>query len=374
MRKTLALIGWIDAEPDYWKAQQDKIIVINKNGSNRTFENKQEDDLKYIRHRKDGRYEYRRTFSGRQYQFINRDFKEVKKFASSINKKIKLLLAGQEEEENVTFYAYAENYYHLYKENGISEKTKSEYDTALNYFKENFNKPFKQITAETFQRHINNLFAEKPTTALKIYNKICAICKKAYLTGVIKRNIGEILDKPKVEYNIRRALTYAEQELFLDKIKKEPEDFQLFCMFCLITSARREEAVKYKPQDFNSQNRTLFINGTKTLNAPRIIQVSKSFANLLEKVGNGFKHTGDYYSRKAKDIFTSMGSDDLTFNCLRHTCATNMVYLQISSDFRKHIMGHSTIVITDRVYTHIEVGIKKKDILRLYGNLYFTDF
>lgn len=372
-KRALIIYGYLSAEDDYYQSKRNKIIVLD-NGSNRTFENNQEDDLKYIRKRKDGRYEFRRTIGGRPFQFINRDLKEVRKYAASINRKVKLLLAGQEEEDNITFYDYAEKFYHLFKEKGASDKTKEEYATALKYFKEHFNKPFKNIGADTFQKFINKLFDEKPTTALKIYNKICAICRKAFLTGIIKRNIAEILDKPKVEYNVRRALTFAEQETFLKEIKKQPQDFQLFCIFCLITSARREEAIRYKPQDFNKKHMTLFINGTKTLNAPRTIQITKAFANLLEKIGTGFQHTGDYYSKKAKDIFKNMGSSDLTFNCLRHTCATNMVYLQISSDFRKHIMGHSTIVVTDRVYTHMEVGIKKKDILRLYGNLYFTDF
>ncbi len=82
----------------------------------------------------------------------------------------------------------------------------------------------------------------------------------------------------------------------------------------------------------------------------------------------------DFYSREAKAIFEKIGSPDLTLNCLRHTCATNMVYLKIPVDFRKHIMGHSTTIITDRVYTHIEMGVSKEKIEKLYPNLYFTKF
>lgn len=182
------------------------------------------------------------------------------------------------------------------------------------------------------------------------------------------------MEAPNVQYGIRRALTYKEQVAFLEEAKKEDEDTQNFFLFCLITSARREEAHRYKPSDLDRKNKILFVNGTKTLNAPRRINVTDAFIKILDKIGKGFKHTSDYYSRQAKAIFEKIGSPDLTLNCLRHTCATNMVYLKIPVDYRKHIMGHSTTQTTDKIYTHIEVGITKQQIEKLYKGLYFTNF
>lgn len=356
-----------DAEIVNFRRKQIKII----NGSNRTFE-EQEDDLKNIRKRTDGRYEFRRTINGQNFQYINRDKELVKKYASSINKKIKEAFGGIN--TNISFYDYANEYFKLFKQIKASESSKAEWNTALKNFKDVFSKPFRSYSPNDFQCYINYLAEIAPNTAKKTFNKIRAICKKAFLSGIIKINIAEIIEKPEVEENTRRALTIYEQVKFLNFLKKEDEDMQCFCLFCLITSARREEAYRYKPADFNKQHNTLFVNGTKTLNAPRTIKITNTFSKTLKKIGKGFKHTADYYSRKAKEIFIKMGSPDLVFNCLRHTCATNMVYLGISPEYRKHIMGHSTIITTDKVYTHIDVTVTKSRMLLIYKDLYFIDY
>ena len=356
------------ADTEILNFRRSKITVI---GSNRTFEN-QEDDLKNIRQRKDGRWEYRKTINGHKYQFISKNKTAVKEYGAKVTKMIKSSISFPK--SNITFCDYAEDFYKTFKERKASESSKAEWNTALKVFRQRFNKTFKNYTPNEFQKFLNELCEEAPNTAKKTYNKICAICKKAFLSGIIKINISEILEKPEFEENTRRALTVLEQVRFLNYLKKEEIDTQNFCLFCLITSARRQEAYRYKSKYFNKRNMTLFINGTKTLNAPRTIKVSTGFSKILESIGSGFKHTADFYSRKAKEIFIKMGCPDLTLNCLRHTCATNMVYLGIPAEYRKHIMGHSTIVTTDRVYTHIELGIKKSRIELIYKDLYFTDF
>ncbi len=330
--------------------------------------------MKNIRLRKDGRYEFRKTIKGVNYQCINKSKEKVKEYVIDLKRKLKSLLPDSKINASIAFCDYAQDYYHLFKESKASVSSKAEWNTALKYFREKFNRSFRTYSAFDFQREINRIAATAPNTAKKTYNKIRAICRKAFLTGLIKTNIAEIIEKPEFEETPRRALTLKEQVKFLNALKHEDEDFQIFCLFCLITSARREEARKYKPSDYNPRNNTLFVNGTKTLNAPRTIKITEDFAQLLKKVGTGFKFTSDYYSRKAKEIFEKIGSPDLVLNCLRHTCATNMVYFGISSDYRKHIMGHSTVLTTDRVYTHIEMGITKERMHLIYKNLYFTNF
>lgn len=330
--------------------------------------------MKNIRLRKDGRYEFRKTIKGVNYQYINKSKEKVKEYCADLKRKMKSMLPDTKVDVSISFCDYAEEYYHLFKEQKASDSSKAEWNTALKFFKERFNKNFKSYSAFDFQREINKLSEKTPNKAKKTYNKVRAICRKAFLTGLINTNIAEIIEKPEFEETPRRALTLKEQVKFLNVLKHENEDFQIFCLYCLITSARREEARKYKPSDYNPRNNTLFVNGTKTLNAPRTIKITEDFAQLLKKVGKGFKFTSDYYSRKAKEIFEKIGSPDLVLNCLRHTCATNMVYLGIPSDYRKHIMGHSTVLTTDRVYTHIEIGVTKERMHLIYKNLYFTDF
>ncbi len=353
-----------------WQSSQNTNLPV---GSNRTFDF-QEDDLKNLRLRKDGRYEFRKMIKGVNYQCIDKNKKVVLDYMTNLKRKIKSLLPNTKQNTNVSFSDYAEEYYHLFKESKASDSSKEEWGIALKFFKEKFSRAFRSYTAFDFQREINKLAEKAPNTALKTFHKIRAICRKAFALGTIKVNIAEIIEKPEFESGTRRALTVMEQVKFLNVLKHRDDDLQLFCLFCLITSARREEACRYKPEHYNARNHTLFVNGTKTLNAPRTIKVTESFAQLLQKIGGGFKYQSDYYSREAKEVFKKIGSPDLVLNCLRHTCATNMVYLGISSDYRKHIMGHSTVKTTDKVYTHIEVGVKRSRIELIYKNLYFTDF
>lgn len=330
--------------------------------------------MKNIRKKPTGVYEFRRQYDGKSYYFSSKIKSEVIDFKRKFEKKIKSSASENLKRQDVKFNDYSRTYFELYKKNRVKSRTEEEWEGAFKYFDDYFNKQFSKIKAEDFQIFLNKLAEDKPTTALKLYNKICAICKKAYALNIISLDIAEILEAPNVTYGIRRALTYDEQVKFLDEAKKLPEDTYTFFLFCLITSARREEARRYKPSDLDKKNKTLFVNGTKTLNAPRRIKVTDGFIMLLDKLGSGFQHTADFYSREAKAIFEKIGSPDLTLKCLRHTCATNMVYLKIPVDFRKHIMGHSTTITTDRIYTHIEVGITKSQIQKLYNNLYFTDY
>ncbi len=357
-------------QSESWQSSQNSNLPV---GSNRTFDF-QEADLKNLRLRKDGRYEFRKMIKGVNYQCIDKNKKVVLDYIADLKRKMKSLLPNTKQNANISFCDYADDYYHLFKENKASASSRAEWNTALKLFREKLNRSFRSYAAFDFQKLINEIAEIAPNTAKKTYNKIRAICRKAFLSGIIKTNIAEIIEKPEFEEKPRRALTILEQVKFLNQLKHEEEDIQIFCLFCLITSARREEARKYKPSDFNKRNMTLFVNGTKTLNAPRTIRVTSEFADLLQKVGKGFKYTSDHYSRVAKGIFEKIGSPDLVLNCLRHTCATNMVYLGISSDYRKHIMGHSTVLTTDRVYTHIEMGVTKARMQLIYKNLYFTDY
>ncbi len=372
-----AIAFCLKKEEVYWQARKDSnrpwLLFNNDFGTNRTSEFR-EDDLKNIRKTQSGVYQFRKRINGKEYQYSNKLKNKVVEFKKLLEKQIKNSMSQKIEQASIKFNDFARKYFETYREKKVGKRTIEEWEGAFKRFDEHFNKQFSKISPEEFQKYINDLAEKSPTTAIKTYNKICAICKKAYALQIIKLNIAEILETPNAQYGIRRALTYKEQVMFLEEAKKLPEDTYLFFMFCLITSARREEAKRFKSKDLDRKNKMLFVNGTKTLNAPRRINVTDGFIKLLDKIGDGFMHTADFYSREAKAIFEKIGAPDLTLNCLRHTCATNMVYLKIPVDYRKHIMGHSTTITTDRVYTHIEAGVTKKQIEKLYPNLYYTNF
>ena len=95
----------------------------------------------------------------------------MRQYAVSSNKNIKEHLRNALD-FNITFYAYAKNYYELYKIKKIGEKTQIEYGSALEKFKEHFNLPFRSLRADDFQRFLNKIEEEYPISALKLFNKI----------------------------------------------------------------------------------------------------------------------------------------------------------------------------------------------------------
>ena len=221
--------------------------------------------MKNIRKTPSGVYQFRKQINGKTYQFSNKNKAKVIEFKRKFDKKAKSLTSDGLEQNKVKFNEYARTYFSLYRQNKVKERTQEEWENAFKYFDKYFNKEFKKIRAEEFQIVLNKLEKEHPTTALKLYNKICAICKKAYALKIIDLNIAEILEAPNVQYGIRRALTYKEQVAFLEEAKKEDVDTLNFFLFCLITSARREEAHRYKPSDLDRKNKILFVNGKKHL-------------------------------------------------------------------------------------------------------------
>lgn len=57
---------------------------------------------------------------------------------------------------------------------------------------------------------------------------------------------------------------------------------------------------------------------------------------------------------------------------LRHTFSTNLYYLGADDNTRKQYLGHSSIMVTNDIYTHLNPTIKKSDILDIYKDLYPT--
>ncbi|PTF39930.1 site-specific integrase, partial [Staphylococcus chromogenes] len=73
-----------------------------------------------------------------------------------------------------------------------------------------------------------------------------------------------------------------------DFSKEKDQLSYLFIYLCIVTGARFSEVQKLKYQDFNLNDETVHIRGTKTKNADRIIKITKEDIKHVRKVLNNF--------------------------------------------------------------------------------------
>lgn len=317
--------------------------------------------------RADGRWQYAIQQNKKRRFFISKTqngvIKKVKKY-----EKQQTTLTGSNSESLIN------TWYKTNKEPNISAKTKELYQNTLNnyilpFFKD---KNIENIELSEIQKFINDISFERRRE--QVYQQIKSIFKYAYASGKINRNITDALILPKRQNIIKRnSLTIAEQQQLLNNIKGHK--LEKFIIFSLVIGTRRNETLSFCLSDIDKQKGTLHIKGTKTKNAERTIKISSAMIKYLEsdavaKDKQYFNFTPDYITKKIKDILKAINPEHCVHS-LRHTCATNLFYLNIPDKKRQQILGHKSIVTTNNIYTSLELDITKADVIKLYNNLYY---
>lgn len=367
----LLLLGSLEAENDVYKARQMKIQVISQEKSAQ-FETKGAETMKkHCYKRTDGRWEYKKVQDGFKYYAIAGTYRElIDKIESITPKKIKEVRSRKT--NKLTVSSYFEQFYNNYvKPNDVSESTRSEWiRTINNYIKPNFARvELKTVTTEQLQNFVNRI--DKENTRGKVFQKIKRVFFKAFVTGKIKRDVTLGFDKPKNKnVKIRTPMTLEEQQRFVDVIKTK--DIYTFSIFSLVVGSRREETLKFNLlTDLDEVKKRIHIKGTKTVNADRYVYVSQGFINFLK--AHMEKPTFDFHqttvTKKVRAAFEEANIDK-SLHELRHTCSANLYFLGAKDKFRQMQLGHSSIRITNDIYTHIKENIPKSKLLEIYGDLY----
>lgn len=318
--------------------------------------------MKNIRKRTDGRWEWRKQINHISYQKINKNKKVLEKQVRDI---LKLTTINQNKAKD-TFIDLAYYWYNTYKKDIKSSK---EYKYYLNarFNNDIFKQKIDKITYQQLEQFINSI--KEHRVASYCYMIITGVYKEALKREYVKKDISQLITKPKNKTKKGEWFTVEEQKLILNNLDQTPIKYEI--LLYLMTGCRRNEAINIKPNDINYEKLSIFINGTKTTSAKRYIPISKSFAKILkDNYGNMFKFKQDYYSRTFQDYLTKLGIKGKKLHDLRHTFNSNMFYLGVKDKERQYYMGHSSIVITNDIYTHLDINVTKEDILNLYKDLY----
>ena len=268
--------------------------------------------------------------------------------------------------KSYSFIELAEKWFKDYKQNLKSANTysgiiRNHFNTAL------FKRDIKLFTYQELERFLLNV--KKPRTRAYCYFVITGIFKEAMKMDLINRDISQFITKPKNETVKGVAFKIKEQALLLNNLDKTPIKNEI--LFYLLTGCRREEALKVKYEHIDFDKLTIYIPGTKTESSKRYVPISKEFASILKSnFKSMFKEHKDYFTKKFKEYLDMLNIKNHKLHDLRHTFSTNLYYLGVPDKERQLYMGHKSIVMTNDIYTTLELNVTKNDVLNLYKDLY----
>lgn len=317
--------------------------------------------LKNITKRIDGRWQFSKTQNGIRTYIYAQTQKELLK-------KIK----QEDKKEQLTKNKYIcldliYEWYYTYKQNIASAlQYKRTIDKYFNttIFKQDIRKiSFEQL--ETFILDIN-----LQRTKAYCYFIIKGVFSTCLKKGIIKQDLSQLLTKPKQKSKKGEHFNLKEQKMILDNLDKSNMKYEI--LFYLLVGCRRTEAVNLKYEDIDFENLSIHIKGTKTETAKRYIPISKTFASILKEKYKTemFQHKQDWYSKTFQDYLKLLKIKEHKLHDLRHTFSTNLHYLKVPDKERQYYLGHSSILITNDIYTHLDPNITKEQILNLYKDLY----
>ena len=326
--------------------------------------------------RKDGYYEKQITFNfnGNRVKktFYYKNDKDlinkIKAFEGQLNER-------ESHPFNIVANEWREN--HFAK---IQDGTKICYTPALERAIAEFqDTPIKEIRPLDIQRLIDELADKKYSqqTVRVQRNVLNLIFKFAVLRDYTEQN-------PVEPTRIPRHLTKAKRTVPSDKdistiLNSADVDFGLFPYFLLLTGLRRGEllALQYKDIEGNTAHiyKQVTYNGDNQ-NQPKITKTKTEAGQrdiflpdiLLEKIGKGKPDeylfggarplTKIALRRKWENYVKTTGIN-LTPHQLRHAYATFLYESEIPEKEAQSMLGHSSVKVTQDIYTHIRESRKK---------------
>lgn len=253
--------------------------------------------------------------------------------------------------------------------------------------------PLKSVKPLHIKKILNSISTFSKSYNAKIYDILNQIFKTAIENNLIISNPMTGIKKPQGRIpQKRRAITSYEHEITL-KVA-EYHRGGLFVLIMLYCGLRPQEVVPLQWKDIDFGKKTLSIfkalksdgtiqNYTKTAAGMRIVPIPDVLLErLIKDKGEPFalvctnsygnRYTASSYRAMWKDFKKAMNieagcevdrrlhriippyriSDDLTLYCYRHTYCTNLQAAGVPINVARELMGHESIAVTSKIYTH----------------------
>lgn len=332
---------------------------------------------------KNGYYRHDFSYEGKQYTVRAKTQKDLWK---KIALKEEQLRTGQIIiNENTHVNQWMLEFIETYKKPAITDKTlKQLLSYNKNYiFPSIGNMRMKDIKSTHLQKILNMCQNSSKSHVDKLTNLVKGAFKRAYINQVILHNPAEGLEKPSATEGHNRAITEMERKYILSLAENHRAG--LWIKIMLYAGLRPVETRELKWIDVDFSTKTLFVKSAKTDYGIRKIPiVAPLFTSLLSAKENKESeyvltqaltpkaHTKTSMRqmwenfRRVLDIEmgaqtfrgsilpeTSKVAADLTPYCLRHTFCTDLQTAGVPINVAKDLMGHSSIELTAKIYTHL---------------------
>lgn len=201
---------------------------------------------------------------------------------------------------------------------------------------------------------------------------------KAEKLGIIERNAVELSEAVKYKKKHGKALTIAEQNMFIQAIEKKR--IKWIMLFYLYSGARREEVCMLEWSDIDEENGVILVRGTKTEDSYRQIVLTNDLRNIIEgqRAQNEKDKGTRYESKHPERVFDYSPNymsqafkkicDKHCLHNLRHNFITRCAESGVSVAVCQQLVGHSTADMTLNIYTHVLDEYKRKEALKFTLN------
>lgn len=301
------------------------------------------------------------TFNGKRYFCTGPTKKDA---AAKAQKRRAELEAGLVAASKKTVNQWFAEYMDTYKAN-VGDRTavtyRSLYKTSIAPYIGA--QPLKNVKSADLQRIMNRLTDVSLSHAKKVRLLLMGIFKTAVDNDLIPKSPYRNISMPDLESGERRALTKRERELFL-AAASQLGDKGLFFLVIYHCGLRPSEVSRIREEDIDRRAMTLHVRGTKTRASNRLVPIP-SVLHIPQREGFIFTTTRGVEPRETarrewwKKVATKMEeisgapiADDLTPYCLRHDYCTRLQEAGVPIDIARRFMGHSSIEVTSRIYTH----------------------
>ena len=290
------------------------------------------------------------------------------KTAAEVQKKIQDYLSSaptpkrkkRNSDTSPLFEVYAAQWVEQYKKPNLKPKSLETLHFSLKKAVDAFQgKTIGSITTDDLQRFFTSLPPSRSRDLCAVY--VGQLFKKAFVTGVIKKNPFEQVEIKKHAPQKRSALTVDEQAAFLVAAKSSVH-FLLY-RFLLSTGLRIGEALALSPADLkdgevNVSKDIVFLNRKEIIQPPkskaafRSVPVPQNIYNEMRKIKKERIFSQTYNSvRLSMQYISKKLGFTISAHILRHTYATRLEEAGISPKIQQYLLGHAKVDTSQNIYT-----------------------
>ena len=321
---------------------------------------------------------YRFRYKGQRYAVYYHTKKEL---VDKVDAKKKLIDEQCTNLKDISVIKWRDEWLELYKKDKVTPPTYSSYRSILNRL--NLVLPVKDVRPAHLQKILNDMEGMSDSLIHKFIVLTKELFESAVDNDICKSNPARKLSVPRGVTHQRRPLTLSERQLIERVAPKSAAGRYVALM--LYAGCRPGEAGIIQGKDINLKEMLLHIRGTKTKTADRYVPITSKLLPYLDGIKKDEYAVKNCYNEKSTkdsrhklwkrfirelniesgcmmgrpkkntphDIpLENLMASDLQPYVLRHTFCTDLEAAGVPINVARDFMGHSSITITSKIYTH----------------------